>query len=311
MIRPAGIIPAMVTPFTENQTLDEAGLRVLVQRFIEQGVHGLFCLGTNGEFLMLNKQEKVRIAEIVVEEAAGRIPVYAGTGGISTDETITLTKEMERVGVDAVSVITPYFLTFSQDELTLHYQRIAASTNLPIILYNIPNQTGNSIQPQTAARLARESNIVGIKDSSGRMDVILQLLDAADESFAVLAGTDSLILPTLMAGGTGAIAATSNVLPRLVASIYNNWANGDLEAAQHAQDALRPLRNSFQLGTIPSALKEAMSQLGLPGGPARFPVKGLGESQKREVAKMIQAYIESGAIAKEEINVASFERTDR
>lgn len=238
------------------------------------------------------------MADIIVEEAAGRVPVYAGTGGISTEETIRLTSEMEKAGVDAVSVITPYFLTFTQEELTNHYRRIAASTSLPIILYNIPGQTGNALHPNTVATLAQEPNIVGIKDSSGRMDVILQLLDAVDESFAVLAGTDSLILPTLMAGGAGAIASTSNVLPRLVVSIYDNWMHGDLIKAQQAQDALRPLRRSFQLGTIPSALKEAMSQLGLPAGPARYPVQRLGEAQKHEIAEMIRSYREAGVIPK-------------
>jgi len=289
----------MITPFTEDQSLDEAGLRFLVRRLIKQGVHGLFCLGTNGEFMMLNDQEKITIAEIVVEESAGQVPVYAGTGGISTAETIALTREMERVGVDAVSVITPYFLTFSQDELMHHYEQIAASTVLPIVLYNIPNNTGNALHPNTVAKLARTPNIVGIKDSSGRMDVILQFLDAADEQFSILAGTDSLILPTLMAGGTGAIAATSNLLPQLVVSIYTNWKNGDLEAAQQAQDALRPLRRSFQLGTIPSALKQAMSLLGLPAGPARLPVSGLGESQMRELEAMIRHYTDTHNIMKE------------
>lgn len=296
MIKPNGIIPAIITPFKDNQSIDEVGLRFLVQRFIQQGVHGIFCLGTNGEFHMLTREDKIKVANIIVDEVAGKIPVYVGTGGISTDETIHLTREMQNIGVDAISVITPYLLTFTQDELLHHYQLVASSTSLPVVLYNIPNNTGNALHPKTVAKLSQIPNIVGIKDSSGRLDVILQYLDAVDEDFSVLAGTDSLILSTLMAGGKGAVAATANLVPQLVVSIYENWKVGNIEAAQKAQDELRPLRHSFQLGTIPSALKEAMNMSGLPAGPARFPVTSLGDNQKRELEVMLKHYLVTGTV---------------
>jgi 4-hydroxy-tetrahydrodipicolinate synthase len=297
MMKPQGIIPAMITPFLEDQQLNEEGLRLQTRLLIEQGVHGLFCLGTNGEFFSLSQAEKLRVAGIVLEEAAGRVPVYAGTGAVSTQETIQLTRAMEGIGVDAVSVITPYFLSFSQDELLQHYERLADSTSLPIILYNIPNQTGNALQASTVARLAKVPNIVGIKDSSGRYDVILQYLDAVDDGFAVLAGTDSLILASLMAGGSGAVASTANLIPGLVVSIYDNWMAGNIDEAMRAQNLLRPLRHSFQLGTLPSALKEAMNIAGLPAGPPRAPVAPIGSGQRVRLQEMIEHYRELGAIS--------------
>jgi 4-hydroxy-tetrahydrodipicolinate synthase len=296
MLKLEGIIPAMVTPFTQNQELNEAGLRKLVNHYIHSGVHGLFCLGTNGEFFSLSYDEKLRVTEIVVDEAAGRVPVYAGSGGISTAETIKLTKKFEEMGVDAVSIITPYFLSFSQSELVAFYRHVADSTVLPILLYNIPGLTNNHLQPLSVVQLAKEENIVGIKDSSGRLDTILQYIDHTDDDFSVFAGTDSLILPTLMAGGKGAIAATANFVPDIVVAIYNNWKQGDMKAAQKAQNLLRPLRNSFQLGTLPSVLKEAMNRIDLPAGPPRLPVKSLSDDNKQELAEMIQFYVDQGCI---------------
>lgn len=177
---PKGVIPAMITPFTEQYTLHEPALRLMVRRFIDAGVHGLFGLGTNGEFFSLTFEEKVRIAEIIVEETKGSIPVYMGSGGIGTEEVIRLTREFERIGVDAVSVITPYFLTFTQQELLEHYKTIADSTSLPVVMYNIPSRTGNHLQTATVAELSKVPNIVGIKDSTGSYDNILAYLQATD-----------------------------------------------------------------------------------------------------------------------------------
>jgi 4-hydroxy-tetrahydrodipicolinate synthase len=296
MFKPEGIIPAMITPFHEDETIHEEALRQQVRRFIEAGVDGLFCLGTNGEFFALSFEEKLRVAEIIVEEAAGQLPVYAGTGCTSTWETMALNKQMERIGVSALSVITPFFLTFTQAELTEHYRRVAESTPLPIVLYNIPARTGNSLQAKTVAELSKIPNIVGIKDSSGSFDTILQYISHTDSDFAVLAGTDSLILPTLMAGGKGAIAATANLLPRVVSDIYQCWKNQQFEQAAAAQNELSGLRNAFGLGTLPSVLKEAMNMAGLAAGQPRMPVRPLSEPGKQELAAVIQAYREKGLL---------------
>lgn len=291
-----GIIPAMVTPFQNDEELNETALREMVGRFVEAGVHGLFCLGTNGEFFSLSFDEKVWVTEIIVEEARGRLPVYVGAGCISTAETIRLARRLEAAGADALSLITPSFLAFSQQELLLHYQRVADATSLPVVLYNIPARTGNSLLPATVARLAETPNIVGIKDSSGSYDTILQYIERTPESFAVLAGTDSLILPTLMAGGKGAIAATANVFPEQVVSIFNSWKQGDFTQAEEAQRVLRAIRGAFGLGTLPSVLKAFLNKMGVPAGPARQPVEPLSPQAEQELERIYNQYRLQGFI---------------
>jgi 4-hydroxy-tetrahydrodipicolinate synthase len=280
MFKPEGIIPAMITPFTQNDEIDEQAIRLLVNRFIEAGAHGIFCLGTNGEFFSLTYDEKVRIAEIVMDEVSGRIPIYMGTGGITTRDVVKLSREMERIGINALSVITPYFLPFSQKELLQHYKTLSDSTSLPILLYNIPARTGVSLEPKTVAELSELPNIVGIKDSSGSFENILQYIERTHPEFSVLAGTDSLILWTLLAGGKGAIAATANIAPSLVVSIYEHWRKGELTEAHQLQNQLRTVRNAIQKGTLPAALKEAMNVLGLSVGRARDPVSEVSKETK-------------------------------
>ncbi|MFB9276906.1 4-hydroxy-tetrahydrodipicolinate synthase [Cohnella cellulosilytica] len=296
MLKPYGIIPALVTPMTEAGEVNETALRGLVRRMLDHGVHGLFCLGTNGEFFALDEQEKLTVAEIIVEEAAGAVPVYAGSGGIGTRETIALTRKLEKVGVDAVSVITPYFLKFSQRELAAHYRELAAASRLPIVLYNIPGLTGNALLPATVGELAKIDSIAGIKDSSGSFDNMLQYLDATDDDFAVLAGTDSLILSVLLAGGQGAIAATANVFPGAVVGIYERWRSGDIAGAESEQRKLRGLREAFGLGTLPSVLKEALEMAGVPAGAPRKPVQPLQGEARQRLRAVMEAYRDRGEL---------------
>ncbi|MCM8711695.1 4-hydroxy-tetrahydrodipicolinate synthase [Clostridium sp. SYSU_GA19001] len=286
-----GIFPAMLTPLTKEQKVNETVLRQLTNYLIESGVHGLFALGTNGEFHLFNEEEKIQIAKIVIDEAKGRVPVMIGTGGNGTAEVIELSKKMEEIGADALSVITPYFITPSQDELAVHYEKIAEAVSIPVMLYNLPSKTGMNIEPETVARLAKVSNIIGIKDSSGKFENIEQYINVTkEEDFSVFAGTDSLILKTLMAGGVGAVAATANMLPEIVVSIYNNWREGNIEEAQKAQEKLQPLRDTFALGAIPSALKKAVEFNGIPVGPPRFPISELSGEAALKVRKMVDFY---------------------
>lgn len=287
-----GIISAMLTPFHQNQAIDKTSIRVQVNRLIKEGVHGLFILGTNGEFFSLSTEEKVSIAEIVVDEVNGRIPVWAGTGAISTQEVINLTKKMEQVGVDAISVLTPYLMTLSQKELLNHYRKIADSTSLPIIIYHMPQRTNNMLTPETVAQLNKIDNIVGIKDSSGDLELIQKYIDATDDNFSVYAGTDSLILKTLLAGGAGAVAATSNMVPSLVVSIYNHWINGHLEKAHQAQEKLMLLREASSMASIPAVFKKAMELLGYPVGPPRAPIEEVSVEIEQKVKKILEQYIE-------------------
>jgi len=285
-----GIVPALITPMTQDEEIDEAGLRVLVDRLIDAGVHGLFVLGTNGEFISLSEKEKLSVARIAVEQSRGRVPVIAGTGAYATREVIELNHKMLDQGVDAVSVITPYFNGATQPELYKHYERIAHATSLPVMLYTIPAKTGITLNIDTVRRLSEIPNIRGIKDSGGDFDRLLQLINLRRDDFAVFTGTDSMILWTLIAGGDGAVAATTNAVPSVVMSIWNNFQKGDIAAARKAQEALRPLREAFALGTLPVVLKTAADMLGMPAGPARSPAQALDDAARERLLKVLAAY---------------------
>lgn len=238
-----GIITAMVTPFDENQEINSEVTKQLVNKLINGGVDGIFILGTNGEFHLLTEDEKVAFAKLVIDEVKKRVPVYVGTGGNSTREVIALSKKMEELGADALSVITPFFLVPTQEEVINHYKAVAEAVDIPIILYNIPKNTGLNLEASTVYELAKVKNIAGIKDSSGKLENIKSYIEATKgEDFSVLSGSDSLILKALKIGATGAIAATSNLLTELDVSIYQNFLKGDIEAAEKAQKDIDVLR---------------------------------------------------------------------
>lgn len=181
MIEIKGIIPPIITPMDEEEAINEKELMSQVNRLIECGMHGIFALGTNGEGYILSVEEKERVLEAVIKACAGRVPVYAGTGCVSTKDTIRMSKRAEELGADVLSVITPWFAAASQEELYLHYKKVAESVGLPIVLYNIPARTGNSLAPATVARLADIDNIVGVKDSSGNFDNMLRYIELTKE----------------------------------------------------------------------------------------------------------------------------------
>lgn len=264
-MRPSGIITAMVTPFDQEQKIDIQATRNLVNRLILSKVAGLFILGTNGEFHVLSREEKVEFASLVINETNKRVPIFVGTGGNSTAEVISLSKEMEKLGADALSVITPYFLSLTEDELYHHYKKIAESVSTPILLYNIPKNTGIHLSPPLVARLAKVDNIVGIKDSSGDIENIKNYISVTkEEAFSVLSGSDSLILKALDEGATGAIAATANLLTYIDVSIYKHWQKGERQEAEEAQQSLEELRRVLKLGSTPSILKKAMELAQIP-----------------------------------------------
>ncbi|UFI43494.1 4-hydroxy-tetrahydrodipicolinate synthase [Pseudomonas savastanoi] len=285
-----GIIPALVTPFTADQQLDEQALRNLIENLLNAGVHGLFVLGTNGEFFTLSESEKLKIARITVEAAAGRVPVVVGTGAFATHEVIEMNKKMIDVGADALSIITPYFNAISQPELIKHYTAIADASELPLMMYNIPAKTGMSIGIGAVATLSQHPQIKGIKDSAGNFDALVQMMHYRSDDFAVFAGTDSLIYWNLLAGGDGAIAATANAVPKVVMSIWNNFQSGNHEAARAAQEALRPLRDAFALGTMPVVLKTATQLLNVPVGPCRAPVQPLDAAALEKLQNLLAVY---------------------
>jgi len=284
-----GIISAMVTPMTSDEKIDVKGIRKLVDILISAKVNGIFCLGTTGEFYAMSTKEKELVVDTVVDQAGGRVHVYAGAGAVSTREVITLSNMMEKLGAVAVSVVTPYFICPDQRQLIDHYERIAGSTKLPIILYNIPSRTGVHLEPETVAKLAGNPNIIAIKDSSGKFENIEAYLEKTrDLDFDVLAGTDMLICRTLEKGGSGAVAATTNIFPELIVSIYDSYIKGDIEKARVQQQKLAPLAAGLKMGTVPGVLKQAASIAGMPSGPARMPVTGLSGSELEKLEKIIK-----------------------
>jgi 4-hydroxy-tetrahydrodipicolinate synthase len=293
-----GIIPPIITPMNEDESINVAELRRQVDRQIENGVHGLFCFGTNGEGYILNGKEKQLVLETVVEQCNHRVPVYAGTGCISTKETIEQSRMAQAVGADVLSIITPSFAAASQEELYIHYRTVAEAVDMPIVLYNIPARTGNALQPGTVARLAQIDNIVGAKDSSGNFVNILAYIDAAKAktkgTFNILSGNDQLILWNLKAGGTGGIAGCANVYPRTLASIYDYYMAGDWEKAKVCQDSIASFRACFRFGNPNTIVKTAVALLGYDVGKCRAPFNQVSEEGIRELKRVLKENAEKG-----------------
>lgn len=290
-----GIIPPVVTPMYEDGSINEEELANQVERLIGAGVHGIFAFGTNGEGYILDEEEKERVLSVVIRSAAGRVPVYAGTGCISTRDTIRMSRMAERMGADILSIITPSFAAASQEELYLHYKEVAEAVSMPIVLYNIPARTGNALAPATVARLSEIDNIVGAKDSSGNFDNMLQYIELTrDRDFAVLAGNDSLILWNLLAGGAGSISGCANVFPENMVAIYENFVKGDLEGARKAQDAIRSFRNTFRYGNPNTVVKTAVELLGYPVGKCRRPFHLISEEGIRAIRQVLEECEKAG-----------------
>ena len=288
-----GIIVPILTPLNndEAQTVNHEELRKQVDRLIEGGVDGIFPFGTNGEGYILSFDEKVEVLKTVIDAVHGRVPVVAGTGCISTYETIQLTKKAEELGTDCVSIITPSFALASQHELYMHYSEIAKHTDLPIILYNIPARTGNKILPETVHALCKDvENIVGAKDSSGDIENLKAYIAATkdlDKKTYILAGNDGAILTCLKEGGVGGIAGRANIYPHTISSIYDKFCAGDLEGAQAAQDAVTSIQRVFKFGNPNTVIKKAVAMLGYNVGDNRRPFNYLCEEGVEELKKVL------------------------
>ncbi len=293
-----GIIPPILTPMFEDESINEQELRHQVNRMIDAKAHGVFPLGTNGEGYALTAAEKRRVLEVVVDEARGRVPVYAGTGCVSTRETIEMSRMAQDLGADVLSIIVPYFAAASQEELYAHFMEVAEAVDLPIVLYNIPARTGNALAPATVERLAKNAtNIVGAKDSSGNFDNMKQYIERTTnigKEFSVLSGNDALILPALVFGGKGGIAGCANAFPRTMVEIYEAFEAGDLERAKKVQDSIRPFRNVFRYGNPNSIIKIAAGLLGNPVGPCRKPFCSLSEEGMAQLKKTLELCVANG-----------------
>lgn len=291
-----GIITPIVTPMNEDESVNTGSLREQVNRQIENGIHGVFCFGTNGEGYILDEKEKQLVLETVISEANGRVPVYAGTGCISTKETIKQSKMAMAAGADILSIITPSFAAASQTELYEHYRKVAEAVDMPIVLYNIPARTGNALAPDTVCRLSEIPNVIGVKDSSGNFTNILSYIAKTEgnPSFRVLSGNDQLILWTLKAGGSGAIAGCANVYPHVMASIYDSYQTGNWNEAKKYQDSIASFRDCFKYGNPNTVVKTAVALLGYPVGKCRAPFNWLPEEGVEALKKVLKENAEKG-----------------
>lgn len=294
--QPKGIIAAMVTPLTDSYKVNEKGLRKLVNFLIDGGVHGLFVVGTSGEFYGLKPEERKAAFEICIDEADGRVPIYAGVNGITTAEAISYAEMAEECKADAISVLTPMFVNLTQQELYQHYADIAHSTKLPMLLYNNVTKTNVNIGVDTAVRLSSIKNIVGVKDSSGDFTLTSEYIRNTmnnPKPFSVLSGRDTLIHACLSYGGHGAITACANIAPRLMADIYDKYVAGDVAGSLRAQYLCAPVRMAFNLGSYPTILKEALELLDIDAGPCFAPVGKMSVENKGLLKK---ALIEAGVL---------------
>jgi 4-hydroxy-tetrahydrodipicolinate synthase len=283
-----GLGTALVTPFTRDGSVDDAGVRRLVRRQIDAGVHFLSPCGTTGEAPTLSQSEKVHVVELIVQEAAGRVPVLAGAGGYNTGDVMALAQEFERVGATGILSVTPYYNKPTQEGLFQHYEAIAQSTSLPIVLYNVPGRTGVNIEVGTVARLAALRNIVGVKEASGNVVQMSEILAAAPEDFFLLSGDDPLALAVMAIGGSGLISVASNAIPSEMVQIIELAEKGDLPGARRLHGWLLPFLRANFVESNPIPIKAAMAAMGLIEEVYRLPLVSPGSAARDTIAAVLQ-----------------------
>ncbi len=285
-----GIIPPIVTPVDEQENVDEAALCRVIDHVLAGGVHGVFVMGSNGEFYAMDKENQKKAIETTVKHVAGRVPVYAGVGAITTRECIELARSAQACGADAITILPPMFIKLNDTELYDHFKAVADAISIPVLIYNNPGKTANNISVSLLRRLAQIPSIIGVKNTSMDFGQTIQYIDATRDiaDFRVLSGIDFYIFGTLAYGGYGAVAGTANVAPRLVSDIYDRFTQGDLEGARKAQFDLIPLRKTYDFGSFPVVMKDALNLMGLNLGHPVRPIQHTGEEKMRELAGVLE-----------------------
>jgi 4-hydroxy-tetrahydrodipicolinate synthase len=285
-----GAMVAIVTPFKDGR-VDETALRRLIDFQIANGTHGIVPCGTTGESATLSFHEHERVIEITVEQVDKRVPVIAGTGSNNTDEAVRLTKHAKEAGADGALMITPYYNKPTQEGLYRHFRLVAESVDIPVILYNIPGRTAVNMEADTIARLAKIANIVGVKEASGSMKQITDIIAKCGKDFDVLSGEDFLTFPLLCVGGKGVISVTSNIVPRDMSDLCNLYFEGKFARAQELYYRLLPLCHSLFIETNPSPVKAALAMMGkLDSDEVRLPLAPMSEANRERLRKELQAY---------------------
>ncbi|MEW6324051.1 MAG: 4-hydroxy-tetrahydrodipicolinate synthase [Nitrospirota bacterium] len=284
-----GSLVAIVTPF-RNGKLDEQALGRLIDWQIAEGTHGIVPCGTTGESATLSHQEHQRVIEFTISAVNRRVPVIAGTGSNSTEEAIALTRHAKQAGADGALLITPYYNKPTQEGLYQHYRSIAESVDLPLMLYNIPGRTSVNMLPATVARLAHIPTIVSIKEGSGSIQQIDEVLQLCGDRLSVLSGDDAMTLPMMALGGQGAVSVVANVAPRETAALITSAAKGDFAQARTMHRRLLPLTNALFLETNPIPVKTALALMGKCGGELRLPLCAMQPETKQKLTEALRRH---------------------
>ena len=280
---------ALITPF-KNNGLDEEAYIKLIHFHMDNGTSGLVPAGTTGESPTLSHQEHQRVIDLCIKESNGRIPVIAGTGSNSTEEAISLTTHAEKVGADGALVVTPYYNKPTQEGLYQHFAAVAKETKLPIVLYNVPSRTAINMIPATVARLAKIENIVGIKEASGDLVQISEIIQACDSDFSVISGEDSLNWPILALGGKGFISVTVNIVPNKFAQLYKAASEGDVETAKSLHYELLKLNDVMFIETNPIPVKAALAIMGRIDNEFRLPLCPPSDDNLNKLKSVLKEY---------------------
>ncbi|MEM0332563.1 MAG: 4-hydroxy-tetrahydrodipicolinate synthase [Archaeoglobaceae archaeon] len=281
-----GVIPAIVTPFKEDSSIDYRGLEKNIE-FLERYVDAIVPAGTTGEAATLSYEEHIEVVKFVVETS--NVPVIAGSGSNSTKEAVWLTKEVEKAGADAALLITPYYNKPNQQGLYEHYKIIAKEVSLPLIIYNVPSRTAVNIAPETVAKLSEIDNYVGIKEASGDLKQISKIIQlTASKNFVVLSGDDLMTLPILAIGGEGVISVAANVAPKMMKEMVDAYKSGNVKKAAELNLRLLPLFEVLFIETNPMPVKKALDLIGLAGGKPRLPLVELSADKTEKLRAVLK-----------------------
>jgi len=284
-----GAIVAIVTPFKKGR-VDEEALRELIEIQINCGTDGIVPCGTTGESATLSHEEHDRVIEITIEAVRKRVPVIAGTGSNSTAEALRLTRHAYEAGADGVLMVCPYYNKPTQEGMYQHFQNIAEAVSIPVILYNVPARTGANLLPETVLRLSEVPNIVGIKEASGSLKQIMDVINLCPEDFCILSGDDAMALPVMAMGGSGVISVFSNIAPADMAGMIDAYQAGDIAKARNLHYRMLSLMDALFIETNPIPVKTALAMMGLIDYELRLPLCRMSKANEDRLAKIISAY---------------------
>ncbi len=284
-----GSIVAIVTPFKDGR-FDERAYEELIEWHIQEGTDAIVAVGTTGESATLTYEEHFRVIEVAIKTANKRIPVIAGTGANATEETIMMTKKAEEMGADGALLVAPYYNKPTQEGLYRHYKAVSEATGLPLVLYNVPGRTAVNITPETVARLSELKNVVAIKEASGNIRQVSDIIRLCGDSITVLSGDDFTTFPIMMLGGKGVISVTANIVPSKVAALCRACLEGNLEEARKLHFELEPLNAAMFIETNPIPVKTALAMMGKISEELRLPLCEMSPQNKEKLRAVLQSY---------------------